>query len=273
MKKRIISLMLTLVLSLACVFGLTACGGKTVKIGAQNDTTGFYYAECLKGTETIGYTAPALAAQDMKNGNVDYLVVDRSTAVSIVNSISGLKMIDIALTTEEYAMAVDKNQAQLLADINGVLASKTAEIDAIYAQYNEGREDDYVGVLAGSVDLSNQAGQLVVATNAEFPPYEFTDGEKFYGIDMEIAKLIADTLGLELVIKDMAFEAVVTAVGSNGIDVGIAALSVTASRKALVNFSAGYFTEYQVVVCLEENTALDDAGTVVDILSVLCAGN
>ena len=78
---------------------------------------------------------------------------------------------------------------------------------------------------------------------------------------------------MELVIKDMAFEAVVTAVGSNGIDVGIAALSVTASRKALVNFSAGYFTEYQVVVCLEENTALDDAGTVVDILSVLCAGN
>ena len=57
------------------------------------------------------------------------------------------------------------------------------------------------GVTSAEVDPSKD--QLIVATNAAFEPFEFTKGDKYYGIDMEIAKLLADELGLELVINNM----------------------------------------------------------------------
>ena len=88
---------------------------------------------------------------------------------------------------------------------------------------------------------------------------------------MEIAKLIADELGMELVIEDMAFESVVSAVGKNDIDIVMAALTVTADRKTSLNFSNAYYLESQVIVVAESNKALDECGTVIDVLSVLSA--
>ena len=192
--------------------------------------------------------------------------------MTIVNSIAGLKMIDIALTSEQYAIGVDKTQADLLANINNVLATKQAEIQAIIDKYMDGDTENYVGVESAVKNAAKADTQLVVATNAEFAPFEFKSGTKFYGIDMEVAKLIADTLGMELVIEDMAFEAVVTAVGTNQIDVTMAALTVTAARKQAITFTNSYYVESQIILCRESNTALDEAGTVIDILDAFAAG-
>ena len=110
-----------------------------------------------------------------------------------------------------------------------------------------------------------------MATNAEFPPFESVSGDKYIGIDVEIAKLIADELGMELVIKDMLFDAVVTSVGNNGIDIGMSGLTITAERKKTVNFTDTYYIESQYVLTLETNTKLDDCMTIMDVLSVLTA--
>ena len=95
----------------------------------------------------------------------------------------------------------------------------------------------------------------------------------FYGIDMEIAKIIADELGLELVIDDMEFDMVVGAVGKQGVDIAMSGITITAERMDVINFSTPYYTESIVVVCKESDDSLGSVGTVVDLLNVMCVAN
>ncbi len=116
--------------------------------------------------------------------------------------------------------------------------------------------------------------QLVVATNAAFPPFEYKMGNKFAGIDMEIAKGFADYLGWEIVIMDMDFDAVVTSVGKNGVDIAMAGLTVNESRKQSVNFTNSYYNASQVVIVRDGDTSLNGLTTAAQIDAVLNqAGN
>lgn len=75
----------------------------------------------------------------------------------------------------------------------------------------------------GSEASSDAAGgTLVMATNAEFPPYEYYEGENVVGIDADIAAAVADKLGMELKIEDMAFDSIIPAVTSGKADIGLA---------------------------------------------------
>ena len=268
--KKIIALALVLVLALSMV----ACGAKEgagAKIVAQKGTTSFMFADKLKNTTTTTYDTFALAAKDMINGNADYLFVDKTTAKALAKEITGLKIIEIALSSENYGIGIDKNQADLKTKIDNILKEKATEIDAIKEKYMNGEEDKYVGITSGTKDGSKADKQLVVATNAEFAPWEYKEGNQFYGIDMEIAKLIADELGLELVIDDMEFDAVVGAVGKQNVDIAMSGITITTERLGVINFSEPYYTESIVCVVKADNTELDKAGTVVDILNVICA--
>lgn len=89
---------------------------------------------------------------------------------------------------------------------------------------------------------------LVMATNAEFPPYEYLDGSDFKGIDIEIAQAIADDLGKELVIEDMAFDSIITAVQSGKADMGLAGMTIDEDRLKNVDFSDSYTTAKQVII-------------------------
>lgn len=267
--KKIIALALALVLCLS----LVACGSKDAtgaKIAAQKGTTSFMYAEKLANTKTTSYDTFALAAKDMINGNADYLFVDKTTAKALAKEIEGLKIIEIALSSENYGIGIDKNQADLKTKIDDILKNKATEIDAIKEKYMNGEEDKYVGITSGTKDGSKADKQLVVATNAEFAPWEYKEGNKFYGIDMEIAQLIANELGLELVIDDMEFDAVVGAVGKQNVDIAMSGITITTERMEVINFSTPYYTESIVCVVPASNTELDSAGTVVDMLNVIC---
>ncbi len=96
-------------------------------------------------------------------------------------------------------------------------------------------------------------GTLKMATNAAFPPYEYYEGQEIVGIDAEIAKLIADKLGMELVIEDMEFESIITAVNSGKADIGMAGMTVTDERKEAVNFSQSYATGKQVIIVKQDS--------------------
>ncbi len=111
-------------------------------------------------------------------------------------------------------------------------------------------------------------GQLTMATNAQFPPYEFYEGDSIVGIDAEIAGAIAEKLGLEIVIEDMEFDSIVTAVQGGKADIGLAGMTVTPEREESVNFTESYATGVQVVIVTE-----DSAITSVDDLSVEGANN
>ena len=83
-------------------------------------------------------------------------------------------------------------------------------------------------------------GTLTMATNAYFPPYEYYDGQDIIGIDADIAKAIADKMGLELKIEDMEFDSIITAVSTGKADLGLAGMTVTPDRQKNVDFSDTY---------------------------------
>lgn len=103
-------------------------------------------------------------------------------------------------------------------------------------------------------------GVLTMATNAEFPPYEYYEGDDIVGIDAEIAKAIADKLGLELKIDDMDFTAIVAAVQSGKADVALAGMTVDEDRLKSIDFSTSYATGVQVVIVKEDSdiASVDD---------------
>ncbi len=103
-------------------------------------------------------------------------------------------------------------------------------------------------------------GVLTMATNAYFPPYEYYEGDQIVGIDAEIAAAIAEKLGLELVIEDMEFDSIITAVQTGKADMGLAGMTVTEDRLQNVNFSSTYATGVQSVIVKEDGdiASLDD---------------
>lgn len=103
-----------------------------------------------------------------------------------------------------------------------------------------------------AVQVINE-GKLIVATNAEFPPYEYHEGDKIVGIDMEIAEAIAKKMGLELEIEDIAFDSVILEVTSGKADMGMAGISATEERKQSVDFSDTYTTSKQLIIVKEDS--------------------
>ena len=103
-----------------------------------------------------------------------------------------------------------------------------------------------------------EEGKLIMATNAQFPPYELvSDGEGFNGtgfegIDIEIASAIADKLGLELQIDDMDFDSALVAVQNDAADVVLAGLSYSEERDEVLDFTDSYATGVQVVIVKED---------------------
>ena len=94
---------------------------------------------------------------------------------------------------------------------------------------------------------SKQTGKLIMCTNAEFPPYEYKDGGEFVGIDVEVSKLIAQKLGTEVEILDIAFDSLIPTVMSDKADFAMAGMTVTEDRKENVDFTHTYQTAVQVV--------------------------
>ena len=106
---------------------------------------------------------------------------------------------------------------------------------------------------AAAPAATEEKAVLVMATNAEFPPYEYYEGQEIVGIDAEIAAVIAEKLGCELKIEDMAFDSIIAAVTSGKADFGLAAMTVTEDRLESVNFSDTYATATQVVIVTEDS--------------------
>ena len=180
-----------------------------------------------------------------------------------------VKVINIDLSDEVYALGVNKDDADLLAKTNEFIDKilEDGTFDEICTHYFGGGEP--VGVTSAVEDASKD--QLIVATNAEFEPFEFKKGDQFYGIDMEVVKALADSLGKELVIKDMKFDAVVLSVQQGKADIAAAGLTVTDDRAAQVNFTNSYYSASQRLVVKGDDTTFDACQTKEDVDKILNA--
>lgn len=181
----------------------------------------------------------------------------------------GVKVVNIPLSVEEYAFAVAKEDTTLLAKVNEYLAKIKGDgtFDAICDRYfGEGTPVKFDA--ATQADASKD--QLVVATSTGFAPFEMVDENgKFYGIDLEIAKGLAEYLGKELVILDMQFASVVTSVQTGTADIGMAGLTITPARQEMVTFSDSYYNASQVLIVNETDTTFDACKTADDVVAIL----
>ena len=193
--KKAIALCLTAAMAASL---LTGCGSKTTETTAAAENK----------TET---TAGA-AAEEKK---------DEAAGV--------VKVIEYDLTDEQYAFGVDKDQPELLEQVNAFIAKiqEDGTFDAICDKYFSDGEP--AAVESAEYDASKD--QLVVATNASFEPFEYVDGDSYKGIDMELASLLAQELGKELVIENMDFDAVCLSVGQHKCDIAMAGLTINEERE------------------------------------------
>ena len=177
------------------------------------------------------------------------------------------KVIDVDLTSEEYAFGVDKTQPELLEQTNTFIQKikDDGTLDAICAKYFGDDEPEAVE----SAELDSSKDQLVVATNAAFEPFEYTKGDQYYGIDMEIAKLLADELGKELVIQNMDFDAVCLSVSQQKCDIAMAGLTINEERQEYVTFTDSYYQASQRLIVPSADTTFDECKTADEVAAKL----
>ncbi len=168
-----------------------------------------------------------------------------------------LTILDTEYADEDYAVCVAKENTELLDKINAALKEikDDGTADKIVNKYISGTAHD----LTLQADAEGKP-ELHMATNAQFPPYEYYEGDKIVGIDAEMAAAIADKLGMKLVIDDMDFDAIITAVQTGKADMGMAGMTVTEDRLKNINFSDTYAKGVQVVIVPEgsEIKSVDD---------------
>ena len=178
-----------------------------------------------------------------------------------------VKVIDIPLTEEEYAFGVDKNQPELLEEVNKFIAK--IKSDGTFDKILNNYFGDGTPSPVTSAELDPSKDQLVVATNAAFEPFEYMAGDKYLGIDMEIAGLLAKHLGKELVISNMDFEAVCLSVGQGKADIAMAGLTIKEERKEYVTFSDKYYDAAQMLIVKSSDKRFDNCKTTEDVEAVL----
>ena len=165
-----------------------------------------------------------------------------------VENADGLKILDEPFVEEEYAICLKKGNDELLDKINGALKElkEDGTVDDIMNNYIGDNIGETPYESPEDVDRSN--GTLVMATNAEFEPYEYREGDEVVGIDADIAQAICDKLGYELEIDDMEFDAILAAVQSGKADFGAAGMTVTEDRLESVDFTDTYANASQVII-------------------------
>lgn len=187
------------------------------------------------------------------------------------------KIIPIELSSEQYGIAVKKGNSDLLTEINGVLTELTGEgvtvngkkvtFQSIYEQEVEAAAPISIGTV--KKESSDRASEFVVATNADFAPFEYMAGDSFGGIDMQVAKIIADKLGKTLVVRHMDFDAVIEAVAAGQADAAMAGLTINEDRMKTADFSAPYYNTTQYIAVGANDTRFDACKTEEDVVTVL----
>ena len=181
-----------------------------------------------------------------------------------------VKIIDIQLTEEEYAFAVEKGNEELKNSFNTFLSTIKADgtFDEIISKYFED-EGEKIGVPINN-NVENTIDNFVVVTNCPFAPFEYIgDDGLAYGIDIEIAYLYAKENNLNLVIKNIDFDALISNVNSGYSDIAMAGMTITEERLLVCDFTMPYYAASQKLVVASDNTDFDHCKTKEDVEAVL----
>ena len=186
-----------------------------------------------------------------------------------------IKLVNVELTGEQYGYCVDKNNEDLLGQVNAFLSqiANDGTLDTLYEKYDSTKNASYSSITGIGANVATSevgiANPLIVATNTDFEPFEYKNGNNICGIDMEIASLLAKYLGKTLVIKDMDFDAVVTSVEQGICHIGMAGLTISNDRAETVTFSNPYYGTTQMIIVRADDTTFDNCTTKEQVEEVL----
>lgn len=244
----------------------TAAGKETAAQTTEGATEAKTTEEAAKD-QTTEEATEAKTTEEATEGKTEEEATEAQTSKEAAAENEKVRVIDISLTDEQYAFGVDKTQPELLEKTNEFIA-KIME-DGTFDEICDRYFGDGEPVAVKSAQLDDSKEQLVVATNAAFEPFEYMKGEDYYGIDMEIAALLAEYLGQELVIQNMDFDAVCLSVGQQKCDIAMAGLTINEKREEQVTFTDSYYNASQKLIVAADDTSFDACKTAEDVEKVL----
>jgi polar amino acid transport system substrate-binding protein len=229
------------------VFSLDDLANK--KVGVLIGTTGEIYAADY-GTDSTRlqlekFETLAQAVDALSNGSIDAVLTDDTPAKVFARKNPSLRILNEIFKEESYAGIVAKENMGLLDSVNIALIQMRAMgvYDSIFDAYIGGQSKYHVKTDSVSGPV------LRVATNAEFPPFEFRCKKRgIVGIDIEIARYVANYLERPVEIIDMDFDDIIDSIRAGKADLGLAAFSVTEERGQVINFTDNYATSKIVVM-------------------------
>ena len=255
------------------------------EVGVESGTTGYYLSSDVFGEEhVIPYNTYTDVIEALKRGYVSVVVIDDLVAESFVEKYTELKILDIEIPgdeTEEYAFAIKKSNMKLLQYTNRAMEylEGMGVIDDIFAYYGsigyDPQEEGYFSAHPEKLDDIDVVIQyrpdikytIEIASNPDFPPYDYTVSGQFEGIDMDIWRGIAHVLDCEANFNFMEFDSIINAIQGGKYDVGASGFTVTDERKLMVNFSDTYAVAHQNILMLK-SSPLADADSWEDLLGV-----
>lgn len=187
------------------------------------------------------------------------LILAMAMAVSTLTACGGEKdAAPDAANAEAAGTEAEASEENAAEDTDAAADTEAAAEDTADAAEEEAAagEEEAGADAAGAVTTKTE-GVLTFGTNAEFPPFEFVAGtgviDQYDGIDMAIAKQIAEDNGMTAAIENMEFDSLLVALQNGQIDAAIAAMTVTEERKEAVDFSVPYYTATQVMIVKEDS--------------------
>ncbi len=254
--KKFLSILSATVLIISCLYGcgnkdssetISSVGdlaGKTV--GTQLGTTGYKRAGEIPDVKVEKYKDGFEAVQALEDKKVDAVIIDELTAQELVSDKENLKILSDPFQEEEYAIAYKKGNTELGQKLDDAITKlKRDGTIASISKHWIGSNPDHKSYEQKDV---TRTGTLVMATNADFPPYEDEVNGEIVGFDVDLAMAICDELGMELKIDDLNFNSVITALTFDEADIGLAGISVTPERQEVVDFTQGYAISSQVII-------------------------
>lgn len=267
--------MLSAMLAMAMMFSLAACGKKDQPAGSQSTSTSQSTAAELtyaveagsageevaneNGFKIVSVETQAMALMEVDSGTADAAIIDLLMAGAMVGegtSYPDIKVTDQKLNSEEYGVGCRKG-SDLAAYINAVMAEAYADgtMEELAKTYGvqeailEQPESAYPEAdAAGDVAYIQDKGKLIVGIT-EFEPMDYKDADgSWIGFDADMAKLVAEKLGVDIEFVEIDWDRKVDELDGKGIDVVWNGMTLTEGVKAAMECTNAYCENAQVVV-------------------------
>lgn len=216
--------------------------------GVLTDTPTYCYVTEFEemGINIKDYTDSRVILNDVESGSLDCAIMDEKLAEDELSIFSSAKILDTPVIEADLSIITALESASLLSVIDSTLGTLIEDgiIEDITDNYFGGREFIYT-----SPEDIQYSGTLSLAVNAIGKPFAYynEDGE-LAGMDIDIARAVCDSMGVELTIVDANGDDLYDCVRSGRADLAMGCLSKNEETQDLVGFSQSYYTSTQVIV-------------------------